>query len=219
MKRFEITPRCVLCGSCVDLCPVGAISFGKEQCVIDEEKCVRCGVCERHCGFDAITMTETITEEEAMEEALYLAEEAGKNGDIPIGAVVLYEGRIIGRGKNEKEISQDATHHAEILALQEAAKTLGHWWLEDCTLLVTLEPCAMCAGAIVNTRVSRLVYAAKNPRFGACESALRLLEGPTSNHRVEVVSGLCEEKASSLLSRFFRELREKKRLDREGGTG
>lgn len=219
MKHFEVTNRCVLCGNCVDLCPVEAISFGKEQCVIDQEKCLRCGVCERHCGFDAITMIETLSEEEAMEEALRLAEEAGKNGDIPIGAVVLYEGKIIGRGKNEKEISQDATHHAEILALQEAAKTLGHWWLEGCTLLVTLEPCAMCAGAIVNTRISRLIYAAKNPRFGACESALHLLESPASNHRVEVSSGLCEEKAAVLLSTFFRELRQKKRLNQEQTTG
>lgn len=142
-----------------------------------------------------------------MKEALDLAAIAGKNGDIPIGAVVVKDGRVIGRGYNKKEVAKDATMHGEMIALREAAKTLGHWWLEDCTMYVTLEPCSMCAGAMVNARLSKVVIGAKNPRFGACGSAINIPDGPSSNHKMEIVFGVMEEEGRKLLQEFFKNLR------------
>src|SRR5512140_3916832 len=125
-----------------------------------------------------------------MEEALRLAREAGEAGEVPVGAVALFEGRVVGRGRNAREQARDPTAHAELLAIQEAARTLGRWRLTGVTLVVTLEPCAMCAGAMVLARIDRLVYGAVDPKAGAAGSLMNLCADPRLNHRLEVVAGL-----------------------------
>src|SRR5881396_2825411 len=142
-----------------------------------------------------------------MQEALALAEEAAAAGEIPVGAVVAdREGRIIGRGRNRRE-SGDPLGHAEIYAISEAAKAIGDWRLEGTTMVVTLEPCAMCAGALVNARVERLIFAAHDPKAGFCGSLGNLVQDPRLNHRMEVVSGFQQERARQLLQSFFQGLR------------
>ena len=149
-----------------------------------------------------------------MEEAFALAEEAAAAGEIPVGAVVVDEaGRIIGRGRNRRE-SGDPLGHAELYAIREAAAAIGDWRLERTTLVVTLEPCAMCAGALVNARVDRLIFAAADPKAGFCGSLGNLVQDPRLNHRLEVVSGVGEERSRELLQRFFRQLRTRERTER-----
>src|SRR5947208_11938621 len=142
-----------------------------------------------------------------MNEALALAEQAAAEGEIPVGAVVVdREGRIIGRGRNRRE-SGDPLGHAELFAIREAAQALGDWRLEGTTMCVTLEPCAMCAGALVNARVERLVFGAFDPKAGFCGSLGNLVQDPRLNHRLSVEGGFMEERSRALLQRFFRELR------------
>ena len=142
-----------------------------------------------------------------METAFALAEEAGAEGEIPVGAVVVDAGgRIIGRGRNRRE-SGDPLGHAEIFAIREAATAIGDWRLEGTTMCVTLEPCAMCAGALVNARVARLVFGAFDPKAGFCGSLGNLVQDPRLNHRLSVEGGFMEERSRTLLQRFFRELR------------
>jgi tRNA(adenine34) deaminase len=142
-----------------------------------------------------------------METAFALAEEAAAEGEIPIGAVVVdRDGRIIGRGRNRRE-SGDPLGHAEIYAIREAAAAIGDWRLEGTTMYVTLEPCAMCAGALVNARVERLVFGAFDPKAGFCGSLGNLVQDPRLNHRLSVKGGFMEERSRALLQRFFRELR------------
>jgi tRNA(adenine34) deaminase len=142
-----------------------------------------------------------------MEEAFALAEEAGGDGEIPIGAVVAGpDGSIIGRGRNRRE-SGDPLGHAEIYAIGEAARAIGDWRLEGTTMVVTLEPCAMCAGAIVNARIPRLIFAAYDPKAGFCGSLGNLVQDPRLNHRVELTGGFEEERSRSMLQSFFRQLR------------
>ena len=149
-----------------------------------------------------------------MEEAFALAEEAAADGEIPVGAVVVDEaGRIIGRGRNRRE-SGDPLGHAELYAIREAATAIGDWRLERTTLVVTLEPCAMCAGALVNARVDRLIFAAADPKAGFCGSLGNLVQDARLNHRLEVISGVGEERSRELLQRFFRELRTRERTER-----
>ncbi len=149
-----------------------------------------------------------------MEQALALAAEAGRQGEIPVGAVVLdSNGSIIGRGRNRRE-SGDPLGHAELDAIREAATVVGDWRLTGTTLVVTLEPCAMCAGAIVNARVDRLVFAASDPKAGFCGSLGNLVQDPRLNHRVKLTSGLMAGPAGALLQEFFRTLRHKQ-LDTE----
>jgi tRNA(adenine34) deaminase len=144
-----------------------------------------------------------------MEEALALAEEAGKDGEIPIGAVIVdREGRVVGRGRNRRE-SGDPLGHAELLAIAEAAQAIGGWRLEGTTMVVTLEPCAMCAGALVNARVERLIFGAYDPKAGFCGSLGNLVQDSRLNHRLEVTGGFEEERARSLLQRFFQQLRKR----------
>ena len=151
---------------------------------------------------------------EAMEEAFRLAEQAGTEGEIPIGAVIAdREGRIIGRGRNRRE-SGDPLGHAEIYAIGEAARAIGGWRLEGTTMVVTLEPCAMCAGALVNARVERLVFAASDPKAGFCGSLGNLVQDPRLNHRLEVEGGFMEERSRTLLQEFFRQLRLRDRTER-----
>ena len=141
-----------------------------------------------------------------MREAIDLAAAAAAAGDVPIGCVVVHEptGTVIGRGSNRREIERDPIAHAEILAMREAARALGHWRLVDCTLVVTLEPCPMCAGAIVNARVPRLVYGCDDPKAGAVRTLYQLCNDERLNHRVEVESGVLAEECSELLRSFFR---------------
>jgi len=149
-----------------------------------------------------------------MAEALDLAREAAKDGEIPIGAVVVNaEGTVIGRGRNRRE-SGDPLGHAELLAIRDAALNQGQWRLVDTTLVVTLEPCAMCAGAIVNARIGRVIFGAFDPKAGFCGSLGNLVQDSRLNHRVLLTSGFEEEKAAGLLSEFFQNLRSRK-LDTE----
>jgi tRNA(adenine34) deaminase len=149
-----------------------------------------------------------------MEEAFALAEEAARDGEIPVGAVIADRaGRIIGRGRNRREAG-DPLGHAELLAIAEAAKAIGDWRLEGTTMAVTLEPCAMCAGALVNARVDRLIFAAFDPKAGFCGSLGNLVQDPRLNHRLEVVTGLEAERSRALLQAFFQSLR-KRSLDTE----
>ena len=138
-----------------------------------------------------------------MEEALVLAEAAGKLGNVPVGAVAVMDGRVIARSSNLRETLQDPTAHAEILVLREAARVLGTWRLEELTLVVTLEPCAMCAGAIAHARVKRLIYGAPEPRSGAVDSNLQVLRG----RGTEVHGRVLEQRCSEMMSRFFEDLR------------
>ncbi len=141
-----------------------------------------------------------------MSQALDLARAAAAAGEVPIGAVVVHvpEGRVIGRGANRREAAHDPTAHAEILALREAGRQTGHWRLLDCALYVTLEPCPMCAGALVNARVPRLIYGCDDPKAGAVRTLFRLCEDPRLNHRVEVTSGVLADACADALRDFFR---------------
>ncbi len=138
-----------------------------------------------------------------MHEALELAREAARHDEVPVGAVVVRGEQTIGRGRERKIELSDPTAHAEILALREAAAVAGDWRLEDCTLVVTLEPCPMCAGAALLARIPLIVYGAKNLKFGAVETHVPLLAYPNWNHRTEVVSGILAEQCAAVLSEFF----------------
>jgi tRNA(adenine34) deaminase len=142
-----------------------------------------------------------------MGEALRLAAKAFEKGEVPVGAVVVRAGRIIARSGNQVEELKDATAHAEMLALTQAESTVGDWRLTDCTLYVTKEPCPMCAGAIVHTRLLRVVFGAGDPKGGAAGGALNLLQFPTLNHRCDITAGVRLEECRALLQTFFAEQR------------
>jgi tRNA(adenine34) deaminase len=141
-----------------------------------------------------------------MQLAIELARQAEALGEVPIGCVVVHEstGRVIGRGHNRRQTDHDPTAHAEILAMREAGATLGHWRLLDCTLYVTLEPCPMCAGAMVNARIPRLVYGCDDPKAGAVKTLFQLCHDARLNHRVQVESGVMAEQCADLLREFFK---------------
>ncbi|MCQ2405020.1 MAG: tRNA adenosine(34) deaminase TadA [Clostridia bacterium] len=145
-----------------------------------------------------------------MNEALALAREAAAEGEVPVGAVIVKDDRIVGRGRNRREADKNALAHAEIEAINEACKTLGGWRLFGCELYVTLEPCPMCAGAIVNARLDRVIYGARDPKAGSCGSIVDLFSYPY-NHRPECVAGVMEEECAAELSAFFARLREKRK--------
>ena len=144
-----------------------------------------------------------------MAEALAEARKAADEGEVPIGAVVVHGGQVVGRGRNARETRRDPTAHAEVLALQEAARTLGRWRLTGATVYATLEPCPMCAGALVNARVDRLVYAVPDPKAGAAGTLFDVPRDPRLNHRVEVTAGVLAEECGELLTSFFRSRRDK----------
>ena len=148
-----------------------------------------------------------------MQEALRLAKEAAQEGEVPIGCVITLGDRIVGRGRNRRETDKDALAHAEVEAIREACKTLGGWRLWQCTMYVTLEPCPMCAGAIINARIPRVVCGAKDVRFGACGSVTDLFAMPF-NHRPEIEYGLMEEESLALMQAFFQTLRSKRKKKR-----
>lgn len=138
-----------------------------------------------------------------MRQALAEAERALDSADVPVGAVVVHDGQIIGRGRNQREQLQDPTAHAEMIALTAAAAALGSWRLIGCTLYVTLEPCVMCAGALVNARLERLVYGTDDPKAGACGSLFDIVADPRLNHRVPTTRGVLAEECAQLLRDFF----------------
>ena len=156
-----------------------------------------------------------LTEEEKyMKEAIRQAYKARKLGEVPIGCVIVREGRIIARGYNRRNTDKNTLAHAELLAIRRASRVVGDWRLEDCTIYVTLEPCQMCAGAIVQARIPRLVIGSRNPKAGCAGSVLNLLQVPAFNHQTEICEGVLEEECSRMLTDFFRELREKKKEKR-----
>ena len=146
-----------------------------------------------------------------MMAAIEEAEKAGKINEVPIGAVIVYQDRIIARGHNLREARQSTLTHAELIAIQAANEVIGSWRLEDCTLYVTLEPCPMCAGAIVQSRIKRVVYGAEDPKAGCAGTLMNLLEEPRFNHQVEVEANVMAEECGNLLRDFFRELRIRKK--------
>ena len=138
-----------------------------------------------------------------MDEALALAREAGARGEVPVGAVVVKDGAVVGRGGNAPIAASDPTAHAEIAALREAARALGNYRLPACSLYVTIEPCAMCAGAILHARIARVVFGARDPKTGACGSVVDLFAEPRLNHHATVVEGVRADECGALLSAFF----------------
>ena len=154
-------------------------------------------------------------QEKYMGEALKQAKKAYTLGEVPIGCVIVHEGKIIGRGYNRRNTDRNTLAHAEITAINKASRHIGDWRLEECTLYVTLEPCQMCAGAIVQARIPEAVIGCMNPKAGGAGSILNILEMPQFNHQVSVTRGVLEEECSSLLKQFFAELREKNRREKE----
>ena len=161
-----------------------------------------------------LTEVSAETDEKFMREALRQAKKAYALREVPIGCVIVYEGKIIARGYNRRNTDQNTTSHAEINAIRRASKKLGDWRLEGCTIYITLEPCQMCAGAIVQSRITRAVIGSMNPKAGCAGSILNLLEMPEFNHQVKVDRGILDEQCSTMLSGFFRELRQQKKLQK-----
>lgn len=152
-----------------------------------------------------------MTDEFFMKLALEEAKKAEELGEVPIGAVIVKNGEIIGRGYNRREIDRDPLAHAEIMAIKEASRTLGGWRLLDTTLYVTLEPCPMCAGAIVQARIPRVVFGTYDPKAGCAGTLMNLLQEPRFNHQVEIKSNVCETECAEILRSFFKKLRKKKK--------
>ena len=149
----------------------------------------------------------TVTDTNFMQMALDLAKQAALNGEVPVGAIVVKDGVIIGRGSNAPISLHDPTAHAEIIAMRQAAKYLGNYRLVDCTLYVTLEPCAMCSGAMQHARIAKLVYGASDPKTGACGSVINLMNEPKLNHHTEVLGAVLAEQCGAVLSEFFKQRR------------
>ena len=150
---------------------------------------------------------ETTPDEIWMEEALRCAQRALEAGEVPIGAIVVCDGQILGRGWNRNITASDPTAHAEVIALREASATVGNHRLEDCELFATIEPCAMCAGALVHARIKRLVYGADDSKAGAVHSVMQVLNHPQLNHKIEVRSGVLAGRSAEMLQTFFRSRR------------
>jgi len=155
-----------------------------------------------------LKMLELLPDENFMREALRQAQKAYIGDEVPVGAVVVREGKIIARAHNQIELLKDATAHAEMLALTQAEAAVGGWRLTDCDLYVTKEPCAMCAGALVHTRIRRVIFGCADPSAGAAGSMLNLLQIPAFNHRCEVTSGVLQKECAAILQDFFRKRRE-----------
>jgi len=153
-------------------------------------------------------MIELRRDEYFMHEALRMASKGARSGEVPVGAVVVREGKIIARAHNQVELLKDATAHAEMLALTQAEAAVGDWRLIDCDLYVTKEPCAMCAGALVHTRVRRVIFGCADPAAGAAGSVINLLQMPTLNHRCDIAVGVLENECAAILKDFFRQRRD-----------
>lgn len=153
-------------------------------------------------------------DERYMKQAIRQARKAEALEEVPIGCVITYEGKVIARGYNRRNVDKNTLAHAELAAIRKASKKLGDWRLEGCTMYVTLEPCQMCAGALVQARISRVVIGSMNPKAGCGGSVLNLLQMPQFNHQIEVERGVLEEECSVMLSSFFKNLRERKKKQR-----
>ena len=153
--------------------------------------------------------------EKYMKEALKQAQKAYALGEVPIGCVIVYQDKIIGRGYNRRNTDKNTLAHAEITAINKASKKIGDWRLEECTLYVTLEPCQMCAGAIVQARIPQVVMGCMNPKAGCAGSVLNILEMPQFNHQVDVTRGVLEQECSDMLKLFFTELRIRNKAEKE----
>lgn len=173
-----------------------------ERKIMSEE---RIDICEEQKKID----------EKYMREAIRQAKKAYKLDETPIGCVIVHEGKIIGRGYNRRNTDKSPLAHAEITAIKKASKRLGDWRLEECTLYVTLEPCQMCAGAIIQSRLTRVVVGCMNPKAGCAGSVLNLLDVKAFNHQAELTTGVLEEECSSLMTGFFRNLRERKKMQKK----
>ena len=154
-------------------------------------------------------------DEKFMKEAIKQAKKAEAIGDVPIGCVIVHDGKIIARGYNKRNKDKTVLAHAELLAMKKACKKLGDWRLEDSTMYITLEPCQMCAGAIVQARIPRVVIGAMNPKAGCAGSIINLLQMQQFNHQVQTDIGICGDECSTMLSTFFKELRKKRKLQGE----
>ena len=159
------------------------------------------------------TMIESPGDENFMREALRQAQKANEGGEVPVGAVIVRAGKIIARAHNQVELLKDATAHAEMLALTQAEAAVGDWRLTECDLYVTKEPCAMCAGALVHTRIRRVIFGCTDPIAGAAGSVMNLLQMPALNHRCDIASGVLQEECATILQDFFR-----KRRNERGAT-
>jgi tRNA(adenine34) deaminase len=157
------------------------------------------------------------TNERYMKEALKQADKAYHKGEVPIGCVIVYQDKIIGRGYNKRNTKKTTLAHAELIAIDKASKAMGDWRLEDCVLYVTLEPCQMCAGAIVQARIKQVVVGTMNSKAGCAGSVLNLLQMKEFNHQAELVVGVMEKECTDLLQQFFRELREKNKKEKLEG--
>lgn len=152
-------------------------------------------------------------DEKYMRQAIKLAHKASALGEVPIGCIIVYDGKIIGRGYNRRNTDKNTLSHAEITAIRKASKYIGDWRLEECTMYVTLEPCQMCSGAIVQARIPKVVIGCMNPKAGCAGSVLNILNMPEFNHQVETIKGVLEEECSRLLKQFFQELRIRNKKD------
>lgn len=153
-------------------------------------------------------------DERYMKDALKQAGKAYRLGEVPIGCVIVYQDKIIGRGYNKRNTKKTTLSHAELVAIEKASKAMGDWRLEDCTMYVTLEPCQMCAGAIVQARIKRVVVGTMNPKAGCAGSILNLLQMQEFNHQVELVTGVMENECTKILQDFFRELRIRNKMEK-----
>ncbi|NLP45458.1 MAG: nucleoside deaminase [Epulopiscium sp.] len=150
---------------------------------------------------------EQVNHEKYMKIALQLAQKACQQDEVPIGALIVYDGKIIGEGYNQRNMQKNPLAHAEIQAIHQASKYIGDWRLEDCQMYITLEPCPMCAGAIVQARIPQVIIGADNPKAGCAGSILNLLQEPHFNHQVEIIRGVLKEESSLVLKNFFKQLR------------
>ena len=157
-----------------------------------------------------------LTEDETyMREAIRQAKKAWKLQEVPIGCVIVKDGKILARGYNRRNTDKNTLAHAELLAIRRASRAVGDWRLEECTMYITLEPCQMCAGAIVQARIPRVVIGSRNPKAGCAGSILNLLQVPAFNHQVELTEHILEEECTALLKNFFKELRERRKMESE----
>lgn len=147
-----------------------------------------------------------MSDEYYMKQALKEAEKAEKKGDVPVGAIIVYKNKILAKSHNQKQYKKNAIYHAEILAIEKACKKIKSWYLDECTLYVTLEPCLMCAGAIIQSRIKKIVYATSSPKFGYI-SSIDKIQNKKNNHIPKIEKGICEEQASILLKKFFKDKR------------
>lgn len=163
-------------------------------------------------------MQKMTTDEKYMKEAVRQAKKAYAIGEVPIGCVIVYEGKVIGRGYNRRTIDKNTLAHAELIAIRKASKKMGDWRLQGCTMYVTLEPCQMCSGAIVQARIPHVVIGCMNPKAGCAGSILNLLEMPEFNHQVQITRGVLEEECSAVLKQFFKDLRIRNKLEKKSST-